>query len=516
MEVVFDHSAGDALCSETMCLAASPMLFRSPMPVLLTRPSSQPFVKKQIHSKSQHKKLSSFLRIISVYMFFLAVEREVMEAMSGLWRSTSGFPIILPNIIIAIDAPRGFLFEWFVFWDVFIARTNEKHSEAASAYIETQQMKAPEHQQQLQMQQLQLIQHQLAQRNSGSMSAALQQMQGRPQMTTDIKQEVNMGASQKFMPMDPSSVYGQAILRSKSGLGGAEDDGVAQAEVVVDCPLDGEGGLVGEVNNDLAVGVSRGVGGRKLGEEHLTFMEASGGRSGSMAYALRFEGGIVSVTDHGPYPPHLRRQSSQLSAAIDVDMEEGKLQSEALREAFSQIPNNAREKKCKFTETIEPQIGLKDYAPQKDKHFSGSVKLSHIPRPKMKVCMLGDAQHVEEAEKIGLEYMDVEGLKKLSKNKKLAKKFHAFLASEAVIKQIPRLLGLGLNKAGNTGLIDIARASFWRIRLENSAFSVIMDLEICAGTLVGDETRTGISGGQLSGSRQCGFVAEIMAFDLVL
>ena len=48
--------------------------------------------------------------------------------------------------------------------------------------------------------------------------------------------------------------------------------------------------------------------------------------------------------------------------------------------------------------------------------------------------------------------MDVEGLKKLNKNKKLvkklAKKYHAFLASEAVIKQIPRLLGPGLNKAG--------------------------------------------------------------------
>lgn len=57
-----------------------------------------------------------------------------------------------------------------------------------------------------------------------------------------------------------------------------------------------------------------------------------------------------------------------------------------------------------------------------------------------------------QAEKIGLEYMEVEGLKKLNKNKKLvkklAKKYHAFLASEAVIKQIPRLLGPGLNKAG--------------------------------------------------------------------
>ncbi|TXG58270.1 hypothetical protein EZV62_016099 [Acer yangbiense] len=124
-----------------------------------------------------------------------------------------------------------------------------------------------------------------------------------------------------------------------------------------------------------------------------------------------------------------------------------KLSSEALREAISTICGDAKEKKRNFVETIELQIGLKNYDPQKDKRFSGSVKLPHIPRPKMKVCMLGDAQHVEQAGKIGMDYMDVEALKKLNKNKKLvkklAKKYHAFLASEAVIKQIPRLLGPG-------------------------------------------------------------------------
>ncbi|KAJ8032483.1 60S ribosomal protein L10a [Holothuria leucospilota] len=48
--------------------------------------------------------------------------------------------------------------------------------------------------------------------------------------------------------------------------------------------------------------------------------------------------------------------------------------------------------------------------------------------------------------------MDTEALKKLNKNKKLvkklAKKYDAFLASDSLIKQIPRLLGPGLNKAG--------------------------------------------------------------------
>ncbi|CAN0916791.1 60S ribosomal protein L10a-2, partial [Linum grandiflorum] len=129
-----------------------------------------------------------------------------------------------------------------------------------------------------------------------------------------------------------------------------------------------------------------------------------------------------------------------------------KLQSETLRDAIATIKADATEKPRKFTETVELQIGLKNYDPQKDKRFSGSVKLPHISRPKMKVCMLGDAQHVEEANAMGLQSMDVESLKKLNKNKKLVKKlaksYHAFLASESVIKQIPRLLGPGLNKAG--------------------------------------------------------------------
>ncbi|CAJ2673409.1 unnamed protein product [Trifolium pratense] len=190
---------------------------------------------------------------------------------------------------VAIDAPGGFLFEWWsVFWDIFIARTNEKHSENAAAYLETQQIKAKE--QQLQMQQLQLMRQaqlqkrdpnhppigsplhaistegvlgqstatalaakmyedrmkssnpmdtetsqplldarmallkstnhpgQMVQANSGSVTA-LQQMQARTQqISQDIKSEVNMGNMQRSLPMDPSSIYGQGGMQSKSGI----------------------------------------------------------------------------------------------------------------------------------------------------------------------------------------------------------------------------------------------------------------------------------------------------------
>ena len=109
-------------------------------------------------------------------------------------------------------------------------------------------------------------------------------------------------------------------------------------------------------------------------------------------------------------------------------------------------------KKRNFTETVEIQISLKNYDPQRDKRFSGTFKLPSIPRPNLKCCMLGNAAHCEQADRIGIDHMSVEDLKKLNKNKKLvkklAKRYDFFLASDNMIKQIPRLLGPGLTKAG--------------------------------------------------------------------
>merc|ERR1711974_553940 len=76
----------------------------------------------------------------------------------------------------------------------------------------------------------------------------------------------------------------------------------------------------------------------------------------------------------------------------------------------------------------------------------------HVPRQKFKVCLLGDQQHCDEAKAKGIDFMSADDLKKLNKDKKkvkgLAKKYDAFLASDTLINQIPRLLGPGLNKAG--------------------------------------------------------------------
>jgi large subunit ribosomal protein L10Ae len=131
----------------------------------------------------------------------------------------------------------------------------------------------------------------------------------------------------------------------------------------------------------------------------------------------------------------------------------GKLTRELYEEVVGKVLTFALEtKKRKFVETVELQIMLKNYDPSKDKRFSGTVKLVNVPRPRMKICLIGDAKHIDEANGNNLPVKSVEELKKLNKNKKevkkLAAEFDAFLASSTLIKQIPRILGPGLNKAG--------------------------------------------------------------------
>merc|ERR1712168_695118 len=133
-------------------------------------------------------------------------------------------------------------------------------------------------------------------------------------------------------------------------------------------------------------------------------------------------------------------------------MTTSKINRDQLYELVNEMLTASTEKKRNFLESVELQVMLKNYDPQKDKRFSGTVKLPHIARPKYTVCVLGNQAHIDEANKHGIPCMSVDDLKKLNKDKKLvkklAKKYNAFLASDALIRQIPRLLGPGLNKAG--------------------------------------------------------------------
>merc|ERR1711976_201768 len=108
----------------------------------------------------------------------------------------------------------------------------------------------------------------------------------------------------------------------------------------------------------------------------------------------------------------------------------------------------------KFEQTVELQVGLKDYDPQKDKRFSGTVRLPNIPRPNLKICLIADQKHQDEVarDNVNIEVTTLDNLKKFNKDKKLikkwAKKYSLLLATDNLVKKIPVVLGPVLNRIG--------------------------------------------------------------------
>jgi len=147
-------------------------------------------------------------------------------------------------------------------------------------------------------------------------------------------------------------------------------------------------------------------------------------------------------------------------------------------------------KKRNFVETVELQIGLKNYDPAKDKRFNGTFRLPVPPRPAMKLCILGHEQHCTEAKAMGLDALSADDLKKFNKNnklvKKLAKNYHAFLSSHTLIKQIPRLLGPSLNRAGKFPTL-IAQSDSLSVKASavKGTLQLRMKKVLCLNTAVG-------------------------------
>ncbi|KAF3791146.1 Transcriptional activator [Nymphaea thermarum] len=71
-------------------------------------------------------------KMLDVYIYDYLVKRNLQASAKAFQAEGK-----VSSDPVAIDAPGGFLFEWWsVFWDIFIARTNEKHSDVAASYIE--------------------------------------------------------------------------------------------------------------------------------------------------------------------------------------------------------------------------------------------------------------------------------------------------------------------------------------------------------------------------------------------
>lgn len=168
-----------------------------------------------------------------------------------------------------------------------------------------------------------------------------------------------------------------------------------------------------------------------------------------------------------------------------------KLSHEKVNSVIEEILAKSVSNKRKFNESFELQIGLKNYDPKKDKRFSGSIALPFIPKHKRKVAILGDSSHIAQAVNLGVDSYSSDDLKKFNKQKKIikkfAKKYDFFLASESLIKLIPRILGPGLNKAGKFPTLLLTSDNILdKIDRIKATIKLELKKSLCLGVLVGN------------------------------
>jgi large subunit ribosomal protein L10Ae len=168
-----------------------------------------------------------------------------------------------------------------------------------------------------------------------------------------------------------------------------------------------------------------------------------------------------------------------------------KIPVEKMRSAITTMLADRKDRK--FVETVDLQIGLKDYDPNKDKRFAGSVRLPFVPRPRLKVCVIADAAHIDKCKAANIEFIDAETLKKKidpadkkgKELKKWAKKFKLLFISESLVRQLPKLGGPFLTKWGKFPTV-IQTTDDIKTKIEEGLQTVKFQLKkvLCLGVAV--------------------------------
>ena len=164
-----------------------------------------------------------------------------------------------------------------------------------------------------------------------------------------------------------------------------------------------------------------------------------------------------------------------------------KINSEFLKKTIHELITERKQRK--FLETVEIQVGMRDYDP--DKRFNGSVRLPNQVFTKVRVCVMANAAHIEEAQANNIPYIDVDGLKAFNKDKtkikKWCKKYDILLASDSVAKQVTKLLGNVLVKLGKFP-IALAEGEKLATKIDEVKHTVKFQSKkaSCLGTAIGN------------------------------
>ena len=175
-----------------------------------------------------------------------------------------------------------------------------------------------------------------------------------------------------------------------------------------------------------------------------------------------------------------------------------KIGSDKMKAAIHEMLTTNR-KKRNFKETVDLQIGLKDYDINKDKRFQGVVKLPNVIRPRLKICVIADAVHSEQCKKDNIDFITTDSLskkidpddKKGKQLKKWSRHYKILFVSESIVGQLPKLGGKFFAKWGKFPLVIKGNEQV-KVKVDEQLASVKFQLKkvLCLGVAVGNVDMT--------------------------
>jgi large subunit ribosomal protein L10Ae len=95
---------------------------------------------------------------------------------------------------------------------------------------------------------------------------------------------------------------------------------------------------------------------------------------------------------------------------------------------------------------------LRDFDPEKDKRFNSTTTLNYNCKSRLKICLIGTMNHIEAAQGVDIETVNLDDLKKFNKEAKLikkwARKFDILLVSESLSRNVTKLIGRYVTSIG--------------------------------------------------------------------
>ena len=95
---------------------------------------------------------------------------------------------------------------------------------------------------------------------------------------------------------------------------------------------------------------------------------------------------------------------------------------------------------------------LRDFNTDKEKKFNSTVLLNHPVRRQMKICVVGNIGHVDQAKALGIDTQTLDEVNIFAKDAKLvkkwARKYDMILVSDALKLKFIKLVGKQVNSVG--------------------------------------------------------------------